>query len=276
MASSCHPSHTKRSIPYGQALRMLRICFNIETVKLRRSELVYSMVKQGYKRKSNKQRERAFINYANASTVRQSHTTRSVYCNMQFRPGLSDIKGIFMKYIPLLHQSVTMKTVVPDLTIINFSQPPNLRHSLCRAKLRQPHSVNDEPPRPSQRGGKSRCKLCLSLICSNNITSTSSNKTFICHSEHTSCDCKCVIYAISCPICTLQYVGHSNYFRARVKGHKSDFRLYADGKINKMDNKLLYDRLICHSIGFFHVRIVDMIHISSNTESPLKELLGRK
>ena len=38
----------------------------------------------------------------------------------------------------------------------------------------------------------------------------------------------------------LQYVGHSNNFRALMNGHKSDFRLYATGKINKMDNKLLY------------------------------------
>ena len=33
-------------------------------------------------------------------------------------------------------------------------------------------SVNDEPPRPSQCCGKSRCNLCLSLICSNYISST--------------------------------------------------------------------------------------------------------
>ena len=33
-------------------------------------------------------------------------------------------------------------------------------------------SVNDEPPRPSKCCGKSRCNLCLSLICSNYISST--------------------------------------------------------------------------------------------------------
>ena len=124
---------------------------------------------------------------------------------------------------------------------------------LCRAKLRQAVSVNDEPLRPSQRCGKSHCKLCLSLICSNNISSTANNKTFKCHSENTSCDSKLIIYAISCPICNLQYVGQSNNFRARMNGHKSDFRLYAAGKINKMDNKLLYDHLICHDIDYICV-----------------------
>ena len=87
---------------------------------------------------------------------------------------------------------------------------------------------------------KSRCKQCLSLICSNYISSAANNKTFKCHKENTSCDSKWIIYVISCPIFYLQYVGHSNNFRAHMNRHKSDFRLYATGKINKMENKLLY------------------------------------
>ena len=33
-------------------------------------------------------------------------------------------------------------------------------------------------------------------------------------------------------------MGQGNNFRARTNGHKSDFHLYAAGKINKIDNKL--------------------------------------
>ena len=169
-----------------------------------------------------------------------------------------------------------MKTVVPDLLLISFSQPHNLCRSLCLAKLRHTISVNDEPPRPSQSSGQSRCKLCLSLIFSNYVSSTANNKTLKCHNDNTSCDSKWIIYVISCPICNLQYVGQSNNFRARMYGHKSDFRLYGAGKINKMDNKLLYDHLICHDVDYFHVSIVDMIHVGNNTESELDELLSRK
>ena len=101
----------------------------------------------------------------------QCHTTRPVYFNVQFHSGLPDIKGILQKYVPLLHQSVTMKILVPDLPFISFGQPHNLCRSLCRTKLYQIARVNDLPFRPSQSCGKSRCKLCLSLICIIMITS---------------------------------------------------------------------------------------------------------
>ena len=77
MATSCHPNHTKRSIPYGQTLRILRICSNKESAKIRCTELVDCLVKRGYnKRKTNKHIERAFTNFANPLTRRQSHSTR--------------------------------------------------------------------------------------------------------------------------------------------------------------------------------------------------------
>ena len=46
--------------------------------------------------------------------------------------------------------------------------------------------------------------------------------------------------------------------------------------INKMDSKLLCDHLICHIIDYFHVCVVDMIHMGNNTESQLEEAFCRK
>ena len=43
-----------------------------------------------------------------------------------------------------------------------------------------------------------------------------------------------------------------------------------------MNSKLLCDHLICHNIDYFHMSIVDMIHVVNNTESQLDELLSRK
>ena len=45
-----------------------------------------------------------------------SHSPCVLQCSVF--PGLPDIKGILQRYMPLLHQSVTMKTVVPDLQLL--------------------------------------------------------------------------------------------------------------------------------------------------------------
>ena len=59
MATSFNPNHTKRSIPYSQALR---ICSSKESAKIRCSELVDCLAKRGYnKRKTNKQIEKVQI-----------------------------------------------------------------------------------------------------------------------------------------------------------------------------------------------------------------------
>ena len=38
-ATSCHPNHTKKGIPYSQALRILRICSDLDKAKERCDEL---------------------------------------------------------------------------------------------------------------------------------------------------------------------------------------------------------------------------------------------
>ena len=85
------------------------------------SVVLFNIAMGHIKRRTNKQIEHAFANFANPPTGRQSHTTRPVYFNVHFHPGLPDIKGILQKYMPQLYQSVTMKIVVPDLPLISFS-----------------------------------------------------------------------------------------------------------------------------------------------------------
>ena len=97
-------------MPYGQTLCVV-IYSDIETARLHCAELVDCLVKQGYnKRRTDKQVECAFTNFANHSLAHKSHTTQTLYFGVQFLPGLPDIKGILLKKMTFWHQSVTMKT----------------------------------------------------------------------------------------------------------------------------------------------------------------------
>ena len=42
--------------------------------------------------------------------------------------------------------------------------------------------------------------------------------------------------------------------------------------INKMDNKLVYDHLIYHDIDYFHVSIVNMIHVGNMNHNLMNSL----
>ena len=49
-SKSCHPSHVKKGIPYGQALRVRRICNSDEVFDKRLKELKGQLVKRGFKK----------------------------------------------------------------------------------------------------------------------------------------------------------------------------------------------------------------------------------
>jgi len=48
LISSCHPQHTKRSIPYSLALRLRRICSNHDNYITRNNELIDYLISLGY------------------------------------------------------------------------------------------------------------------------------------------------------------------------------------------------------------------------------------
>ena len=273
-ATSCHPNHTKRSIAYSQSLRILRICSNLDTAKTRCGELTENLVKRGHNRKMvTRQVERAITNYTDPPPAAEREASRPLFFSVQYHPSLPDIKGTLQKYMPLLHQSATMKSAVPRAPILCFSQPPNLGRTLCRAKLREPVHDTRQPAKPC---GKKRCKLCPLLLASDTITSTANNRNFGCRNKDTNCDSEWVIYVAQCPSCKLQYVGQTNNFRLRMNGHRSDFRFYASGKSSKMDNKLLYDHLMEHNLDYFHVQIVDKVFVGGKGTQQLHTDLDRK
>ena len=51
LKSSCHPSHTKQSIPFSIALRLRRICSTDEFFNTRSSAFTTHLIKKGYKQR---------------------------------------------------------------------------------------------------------------------------------------------------------------------------------------------------------------------------------
>ena len=63
LKSSCHPSHTKQSIPFSMALRLRRICSTDEFLNTRSDALTSHLIKRGYISVSLKTKSRKYAKF---------------------------------------------------------------------------------------------------------------------------------------------------------------------------------------------------------------------
>ena len=60
-----------------------------------------------------------------------------------------------------------------------------------------------------------------------------------------------------------------------MNNHRSDYRLYLEGRPNKADNKVLYEHLKSHGANGFEVQIVEKLSQSTD-ETRQHELLNQR
>ncbi|KAJ8017631.1 hypothetical protein HOLleu_44821 [Holothuria leucospilota] len=128
---SCHPNHIKRSIAFRQSLRILRICSDPSTARLRCNELCDFLVRRGFNRKVSCQINRSFKSFYSKSSIPpnvEGEKLKRIYLTVQYHPGLRDIKGTLKKYLPLLHLSSRMREAVPEHPDVSFRQPSDLKN----------------------------------------------------------------------------------------------------------------------------------------------------
>ena len=140
---------------------------------------------------------------------------------IDFHPGLPYISNILRKYHPLLLRSEKLRLALPELPIVTFRRPPNLRNVLVLAR-RDPVEHSLPVIEPCQ---KPRCQICPLIDCDHMVTSCSTHQRYRIHCGHATCDTMNVVYLLTCSVCKLQYVGSTtNAFRSRFNNHKSMIR----------------------------------------------------
>ena len=277
--TSCHPNHTKRSIPYSQALSIFRICSNLTTANMRCEELTKFLVNRGHGLKAvTEQINRARTKFQNPVPKPILDSLHNVFFTVTFHPGLPDIKSILCNYFALLHKSPKMRLAVPNVPILSFKQSASLGKMLCRAKVQ--NTSDSGPVNPSQPCNKNKtkkCQLCKMIVSDDKIWSTATGKTFHCKNSNTNCNSDWLIYVISCPTCDLQYVGQTNNIRLRMNNHKSDLRKYKNDNLDRMENPQLYQHLALHSQDDqFKFQIVDKLITTNKDIRYLDGRLDRK
>ena len=201
---SCHPTHVKRGIPYGQALRMRRICDSDEVFKERLKELEGNLVKRGFKKNlideqffKAKAKRREDLLFQNIRSKAKEKSMR-IPLVVNFHPALSGIGKVVNSLWPILHTSDDMKKVFGAKPIVSFRRPRNLKDESVRVKLNDERIINVG----MKKCGKSRYKFCR-FVEEGRDFEGHGNKFKINYSFN--CDSEDVVYLISCTECRKKF-----------------------------------------------------------------------
>ena len=261
--SSCHPFHTKKNIPYSLAFRLVRICSSKETLSIRLNELRTHLKIRGY---PNKQIETGIKNATNYDrSIALKRTPKSdnkrIPFVVTFNPALPNLPSILRKLYPILTTSHRCQEAIPEVPMIAYRRPRNIKDDLVRSKI---PSVRVE--HGFKTCSSNRCKTCPQSSNTTTFTSTVTDKTYnIRHSL--SCTSNNIIYLITCTLCRKQYVGQtSTPLRIRVNSHRNTIKHNNDTPVAKHFNLPNHSLKNVHIIAIDHVKDDDR-HTRENKET---------
>ena len=221
--NSCHPSHTKRNIPYNLARRVCTIVLEPSLRNKRLEELKLFLREQLYPKKLI---DSAITKAKNIpiADLRTSKDTPAQKDMIPFvvthNPRNAKIFNAAKQFLPILHQSPNLRNLIkPQDFIHSQRQPPNLKKLLTRAQFT---STSEETYKISKCLDP-RCGTCQ-FILEGDLFKFKNGKTFRVN-DNMSCKSKNLIYCMICPSCSEEYIGQTGTKLAdRVRVHKQQIK----------------------------------------------------
>ena len=242
--SSCHTYHTKKGIPYGQALRIRRIVSDDNVFEGRCSELKDWLRKRGYPDGMvDEQIDRAKIvdrtELLDRERIREDNK-RDILV-LSYHPCLSKkVHDIVKNAFPILQSDAEHRRVFPELPMVTYRRAKSLGDILVRARVPREKSY------VGCRGcnGRSDYEVCNVIVPDTHFTSKSTGRTFEIRGGPFHCNSKNVVYLLECKTCSIQYVGSTGTetgntkFRHRFNDYKSKNKQFLKRKNNDYESYL--------------------------------------
>ena len=225
--SSCHVFHTKKAIPYGQALRLRRIISDDMEFEEKCTDLKSWLVERAYP-------EELVQNQIN----RAKHADRNVLLNKKqepkndnrpvlafsYHPALPEkVQNIIRQFHPVLQNDAEHRRLFSELPLVTFRRAKSLSDMLVRAIVPNTKNVN------GSRGcrGRSDCGLCDLISECNVFTNMPKTRSFEIRCGPLHCNSTFVVYLLECKKCNMQYIGSTiTKMRLRVNNYKSQQKTY--------------------------------------------------
>ena len=221
--TSCHPKHTRNSIPYNLARRLKTIVSDEGTLNNRLSDLKMYLLKRKYPLKLIEDAistvrsldRRTLLN--NNDKIKEANaipyvTTFNPY-NPEIFPDIKQLKSI-------LHRNNEVHEIFKNKVFLTSKrQPPNLKRLLTKAKFT--NNIDNECQCQVTKCKEPRCGLCKFIT---EGSSTYFKDKVFTVKDNMSCKAKNVIYVIQCRGCNEQYIGETVNLRNRATLHNQHIK----------------------------------------------------
>ena len=227
-----HPPSLKRSIPYSQALRLRKICYEEEDLRKSCKNLVETFVKRGYQEEKVIEQVNKAIKIPRTDLLKEKDTKKitqqRIPLVIPYNRTNPPVKDIIMKHWNILQIDRNISDSFKDQPILAFKRNKNLRDIIGSNNIVD----NQKIPHQQRKPMKGTCQPCLgrsgNLCCkqiknTSTFTSDNTGKTYnIFHKVN--CKSTNVIYLMECSLCKgKQYVGKSEWsVNRRINLHRND------------------------------------------------------
>lgn len=221
--SSCHPSHTKRNIPFCLARRICTIVTEDGKRNERLNELRVFLKKQKYPDSlidMGIDKAKTIPLAELRSTVRREKDENIIPYVSTHNPCNPNLYNVIRTTLPIMHESERLKELFPEKTFIQSKrQPKNLKRILTRAKFDGDSTKNFSVDKCHD----ARCGMCPNIIVGDSITLL--NGKTVTPNENLNCKSKNLIYIITCSTCKENYIGQTgNSICERIRIHRQQIQ----------------------------------------------------
>jgi len=238
-SKSSHPRHLKDSLPYSQALRLNRICSQKNELDLQCEKLKQQFVKRGYNLKEVHDQINKAVTLKREDTLKltkhDKNNTNRIPFITTFNSTLPPITDIIHKHWDILKLKPNLEDIFTNPGMLTFRRSKNIKDMIGSNNILNDRIVKTKPRtktiQPCQPCNHSSSLCCKYLNSTETFTSNVTNKTYNIYHK-TNCKSKNVIYLLECTLCSMQYVGKSEWpFNLRLNNYKYRIKSIAPDKL---------------------------------------------
>ena len=210
--NSAHPRHCMKGLPYGQFLRIRRICSKEEDFIRHAAKKAAQLIQKGYPKEDllesllkSHNRDRGML--LKPPVVEDTKDEKvDVFLTTTYNKTFPGLRNQVESTWDLLGRSSTTRHISETNLKVSYRRPKNLRDHLVRSKLPKLDDqcqTKDSGPRTKCENAK--CRYCLRLNKTGRVTSNTTGRTYT-SMKNIDCMSNNLVYCINCKKCGKQYI----------------------------------------------------------------------